>query len=106
MVNSMRTHLHTVRQHLMQLRPRHLSFSAYPTTHNVEHGAEMMPEQNRISILIPIFLAIVKGQDDRFRGQWSAIVECIHQLVKGNRMIRLLRQVIHLLTEMLDGKVP
>src|SRR5205823_8668124 len=84
----------------------HLPLSIYPATHNIEHGTKMMLEQNRISVLIRIFVAIIKGQDDRFRGQWSAIVECIHQLVKGNRVVPLLLQVIHLLAEMLYREAP
>src|SRR5579863_7946955 len=99
MMNGVGADLHATDEHGFDLLPVDITGPTNFTGDNVEHAAKAMRLQEGISESIRIIVAIIKGQDNGMLWQWPAVVQGIKELIKGNRVIPLLLEIIQLLLE-------
>ena len=86
--------------HLVDLCPRHVVRIGANEVGNQENRAlEAVFLKDRISVLVIVDIAVIKGQDDGLIGQRRAIFKGIHHLCRRDGMIAVIDEVFHLLLE-------
>src|SRR6266568_5822419 len=99
MIYGMRTNLHATRQHFPKLAPIHIALPADLPGNDIEHATEAMGAKKWKGKVVRIVIAIVEGEDNRMQRERPIVIEGIEQLIKGDRVVAMLLEVIQLLAE-------
>src|SRR6266571_4426383 len=99
MMDCVRANLHPSREYRLDLHPIQIGGPANFARNNVEHTAITTRLKDGKSKMESIVIAIIKCKDNGVLRQWPAIIKRIEQLVKSDRVILPLLEVVQLFGE-------